>query len=170
MREGAEPLPLKDRLSQNEFIKPSILQNSNWKFWRISALASKMRSTKSTHTCKSLSEALILASTNPKYDKRLFTELPVFSTRKLHVQNMLCTQIVLNVKTKTKWNLCTCSELVVFLYWTGNSMNNLFSYCGLVVARIIKCFWQRFTCTQIIGVHFSKTLTFQQFWSTWWTC
>ena len=29
------------------------------------------------HTGKSFSEALILASTNPQYDKRLFIELPV---------------------------------------------------------------------------------------------
>ena len=30
----------------------------------------------------------------------------------------------------------TCSEFVVFMYWTCRSMNNLFSYCGLVDARI----------------------------------
>ena len=30
----------------------------------------------------------------------------------------------------------TCSELVVFMYSTGKSMNNLLSYCGLVDARI----------------------------------
>ena len=30
----------------------------------------------------------------------------------------------------------TCSELVVFMYWTRNSMNNLLSYFGLVDARI----------------------------------
>ena len=30
----------------------------------------------------------------------------------------------------------TCSELVVFVYWTGKSMNNFLSYCGLVYARI----------------------------------
>ena len=33
-------------------------------------------------------------------------------------------------------NKKTCSELVVFMYRTGKSMNNLFSYCGLVDARI----------------------------------
>ena len=26
----------------------------------------------------------------------------------------------------------TCSELVVFMYWTGKSINNLLSYCGLI--------------------------------------
>ena len=30
----------------------------------------------------------------------------------------------------------TCSELVVFMYWTGKSMSNLLSYCGLVDPRI----------------------------------
>ena len=30
----------------------------------------------------------------------------------------------------------TCSDFVVFMYWTGKSMNNLLSYCGLVDARI----------------------------------
>ena len=41
-------------------------------------------------------------------------------------------------KQKQKNNLMytTCTELVVFLYWTLNLMNNLLSYCGLVGARI----------------------------------
>ena len=60
-------------------------------------------------TGKSLSEAFILTSTNPQYDERLFIDLPV--------QNMLCTEIVLNVKTKTKNNMfLTCSELGIFMY------------------------------------------------------
>ena len=33
----------------------------------------------------------------------------------------------------------TCSELLVFMYRTRNSMNNLLSYCGLVDARISAC-------------------------------
>ena len=79
-------------------------------------------------TIKYLSEALILASTNPKNDDRLFIELRV-KYMKLpsseHVENMLCTKIVLNIKTKTKNNLCTqlvlnmfslCSELGIFMY------------------------------------------------------
>ena len=41
-------------------------------------------------TGKSLSEPLILASTNPQYDKRLYIDLPVL-TWKLQAQNMLCT-------------------------------------------------------------------------------
>ena len=49
-------------------------------------------------TGKSFSEELILASTNPKYDKILFIDLPVHTantymkiTSSKHVKNMLCT-------------------------------------------------------------------------------
>ena len=38
------PSTLKVRLKQNEFTKSLILQNRDWKIWRISALASKRRS------------------------------------------------------------------------------------------------------------------------------
>ena len=41
-------------------------------------------------TGKSLLEARILASTNPKYDKKLFIDLPVQYMKK-QGQNMLCT-------------------------------------------------------------------------------
>ena len=63
-------------------------------------------------TGKYLLEALILASTKPKYDKILFIELRLQYMKsassehveKIHVENMLCTQIsffvfVLTVKT-----------------------------------------------------------------------
>ena len=64
-------------------------------------------------TGKSVSEALILESVNPQYDKRLVIEFP----KEKQVHNMLCTNIVLNVKTKTKnqFLYTTCSELVFFL-------------------------------------------------------
>ena len=48
-------------------------------------------------TGKSFSEALILASTNPQYDDRLFIKLRVQYTKipsSEHVENMMCTQIV----------------------------------------------------------------------------
>ena len=35
-------------------------------------------------------------------------------------------------KTKKQFMYTTCSELVVFMYWTGKSI----TYCGLVDARI----------------------------------
>ena len=54
-------------------------------------------------TGKSLSKALILGSTNPQYDKRLFIDLQVQYIKTIsseHGENMLCAKIVLNVKTK----------------------------------------------------------------------
>ena len=48
-------------------------------------------------TGKSMSEALIFASTNPQYDNRLFIELPLQCMKipsSEHKKNMLCTQIV----------------------------------------------------------------------------
>ena len=46
-----------------------------------------------TYTGKYLSEALILGSTNPQYEKRLFIDLPVQymkTTSSEHGENMLC--------------------------------------------------------------------------------
>ena len=59
-------------------------------------------------TGKSLSEALIFASTNPQYDDRLFIELQVqymkFQNSKLKPgENMLCTEIV----SDTQIDFCT---------------------------------------------------------------
>ena len=59
-------------------------------------------------TGKSLSEALIFASTNPQYDDRLFIELRV-QYMKIpsleHVKNMLCKQIGFCFYIQN--NLCT---------------------------------------------------------------
>ena len=58
-------------------------------------------------TGKSLSEALIFASTNPQYDDRLFIELQVqyiHENSKLKPgENMLCTEIVFDIQN----NFCT---------------------------------------------------------------
>ena len=92
-------------------------------------------------TGKSFSEALILASTNPKYDKRLFIELRVQymkTTSSEYVVYINCFELSIQ-KQKT---ICVHhmfwerSELAIFMYWTGNSMNNLLSYCRLVDAKI----------------------------------
>ena len=51
----------------------------------------------------------------------------------------LCTEIVICFCFDIESNLCTqhvSTELVVFMYRTRNSMNNLLSYCWLVDARI----------------------------------
>ena len=37
---------------------------------------------------------------------------------------------------KRQFVYTTCFELVVFIYWTHNSLNNLSSYCWLVEAKI----------------------------------
>ena len=52
-------------------------------------------------TGKSLSEALIFASTNPQYDNKLFIELQVQYMkipRSEHGENMLCTEIVFDIQ------------------------------------------------------------------------
>ena len=57
-------------------------------------------------TGKSLSEALIFASTNPQYDKRLFIELRVQYMKipsSENKENKLCTEIVFDIQN----NLCT---------------------------------------------------------------
>ena len=51
-------------------------------------------------TGKSFSEALILTSTNPQYDKSLFIDLPVQYMKTTSSEHVVYT-IVLNVKTKT---------------------------------------------------------------------
>ena len=82
------------------------------------------------HTGKSVSEALIFELVNPQYNKRLFIESPekykprTFCVQKLFfrfcfdIQNNICTQHVLN------------------LYFWGDSMNNLSSYCGLTDSKM----------------------------------
>ena len=82
-------------------------------------------------TGKSFSGALIFASVNPQYDERLFIELQ----EKYKVQNMLCTKIVfLFFCFDIQNNICT--QHVVNLYFLGNSMNNILSYCGLTDAKM----------------------------------
>ena len=72
-----------------------------------------------------MSEALILESVNPQYDDRLFSELGV-QYKKIasseHAKSMLCTKIVLNVKTKTTNLYKTCSELVFFREFNEQSL------------------------------------------------
>ena len=93
----------------------------------------------SLFTGKYLSEALILASTNPQYDDRLFIELRVQYMKipsSEHVVFINCSECQSKNKNKKQFMNTTCSELVIFMYWTRNSMDNILSYCGLVDARI----------------------------------
>ena len=88
-------------------------------------------------TGKSFSEVLILASTNPQYAKRLSIELPV-QYMKIpsleHGENMRRTCCVQKLFFVFVLTFRTYSELVVFMYRTCNSKNNLLSYCGFVDA------------------------------------
>ena len=68
-------------------------------------------------TGKSLSEAFILTSTNPQYDKRLFIDLPVQyvkTTSSEHVVYINCSEC--QNKNKKQFVYTKCSELVVFMY------------------------------------------------------
>ena len=84
-------------------------------------------------TGKSLLEALILASTNPKNDKRLFIDLPLQymkTTSSEHVAYINC----FGCQNKKRNNFCT--QHVMELYFSWNSMNNLSSHCGLTDSRM----------------------------------
>ena len=73
-------------------------------------------------TGKSLSEALIFASTNPQYDNRSFIELQVQymkSPSSDHGANMLCTEIVFDIQN----NLCTQYVLYMFQACTFHVLN-----------------------------------------------
>ena len=77
-----------------------------------------------------MSEALILESINPQYDERLFSEFPEkFKFRTCCVQKLVfcfCFDI--------KNNFCT--QHALNLNFSGNSLNNLLSYCGLTDAEM----------------------------------
>ena len=72
-------------------------------------------------TGKSLLEALILASTNPQYDKRLFIDLTVQYMKTTSSEHVV---------------YINCFFVFVLTLKTGKSMNNLLSYCGLGDARV----------------------------------
>ena len=67
------------------------------------------------HTGKSFSEALILVSTNPQYDNRLFVELRVQYMKiasSEHVVYINCSEC----QNKTQFVYKICSELAIFKY------------------------------------------------------
>ena len=77
-----------------------------------------------------MSKALILESVNPQYDERLFIDFQEkCKFTKMCVQKLFfcfCFDIQNNI----------CTQHVVSLYFSGNSMNNLSSYCGLTDSRM----------------------------------
>ena len=91
-----------------------------------------------------MSVAFILGSTNPQYDRRMFIDLSVqyMKTTSSEMGRTWCVHKLFWVSKQKQKTIFVhsmfspCSELVVFMYWTGKSMNNLLSYCGLVDVRI----------------------------------
>ena len=80
---------------------------------------------------KFFSEGLILASNNQQYDKRLFIELRIQYVKNTSSENCVHKLFWISIP-----NCTTSSELVVFMYWTRTSINNLLSYCWLPDAEI----------------------------------
>jgi hypothetical protein len=88
-------------------------------------------------TGKSVSEALILESVNPKYDNRLFIDLQLLTqknTNSEHVVYKNCFER--QNKNKKQFLYTTCSELVFFWARSHKSMNNWLSYCGLTQGQL----------------------------------
>ena len=70
-------------------------------------------------TGKSLSEALILASTNPRYDDRLFIELRVQDMKIAMSEHLVyknCFCFFVFVLYSKQFMYTTCSELGIFTY------------------------------------------------------
>ena len=107
----------------------------------------RMATTCSSATGKSFSEALILVSPNPQYDKRLFTELRVQYMKipsSEHFENVLrscCVQelffvFVLIFRTIYVHNIfTTCSQYVriVFWAWSFHVLNSKCTICCHIV-------------------------------------
>ena len=111
----------------------------NWLDWENMAQIGSVceGSILSSFTYKSLSKALIFASTNPRYDDRLFIVLRVQSMIiPSSKQVIMYTNCFFLVWHSEQFMYTTCSELGIFMHWTCNSINNILSYCGLIDARI----------------------------------
>ena len=93
--------------------------------------------------CKSFSEALILASLNPQYDKRLFIELQV------RYMKIASSEHVVYINCSECQNK---NNFVHNMYWACNFhvLNSKFNELSFVILWVSwcknKCFWQRFTC------------------------
>ena len=92
-------------------------KNLDWNFRKLKLNDFISSPRKETHknfcTCKSLSEALIFASTNPQYDEKIVH----YITSSIHEnsmlkpgENMLCTEIVSDIQN----NFCTQHVLPMF--------------------------------------------------------
>ena len=142
-------------------------------------------STDCNSTGKSLSEALIFASTNPQYDNKLFNQSHENSKLKPE-ENMLCTEILSDIqnnfctqhvlpmfcKKKSFWQIFTCNlrflvyilVLLFVLLWFLVDLTVHFYYCITLpivhmVLKEVYCSVNIYYCTAvpIIYVPFSKT-------------
>ena len=96
-----------------ENIEVKLLQNLSAKVRITNSSNSPNHQMQNNNTGKSLSEALIFASTNPQYYNRLFIELQVQYMKipsSEHGENMLCTEIVFDIQN----NFCTQLVLPMF--------------------------------------------------------
>ena len=86
-------------------------------------------------TGKSLSEALILASTNQQYDDRLFIELQVqYEKSKLKPgENMLCTEFFSEIQN----NFCT--QHVLPRFWKRRASDKDLPVCASYTTYIFLC-------------------------------
>ena len=88
-------------------------------------------------TCKCASEALILQSVNPQYHDRLFIDSWLQYKKNTTSEHVVYKHCFLFLFWSSKQCLyTTCSQLVFFLYWIQEWMNNLSSYCGLTDSRM----------------------------------
>ena len=88
-------------------------------------------------TGKSFSEALILGSVNPQYDDRLFIHSWIQYKKNTSWEHVVYKHCFEDQNINKKQCLyTTCSEVVFFLYWSQESMNNLSLYCGLTDWRM----------------------------------
>ena len=80
---------------------------------------------------------LYLPWVNPQYDNRLFVDSRLQYKKNTSWEPIVYKNCFLFLFWHTKQFLyTTCSQLVFFLYWSQELMNNLSSYCGLTDSRM----------------------------------
>ena len=108
-----------------------------------------------------MAAAFILAATNPQYVERLLQVQYMKTKSSKYVVYTNC--FLFLYWHSEQFMYTTCSELVVFIYWTHNLMYNLSSYCGLVDGRISAS--DRFTCNSALYFIFIECFSTSPDWS-----
>ena len=103
---------------ENIFPGTQIIHSPRWRYPYL-ACQKNMKTVSVQVTGKSLSEALIFASTNPQYDNRLFIELRVQYMKNPCEEHALCTNCFLFLHSE-QFMYTTCSKLVVFTFHVSN--------------------------------------------------